>query len=535
MSRSAIRTTRSAWSTSSPSSDPALATTSKQKAVPAATPGGLHPFLLRLMISLSKVLALGVAAAMSIVASGAADASGNVLAPVPSFGNPLRIPELLEGERGADGVVRFDLNVQAGSTQFRDGAATETWGVNGTYLGPTLRAARGDTVEISVHNGVDESTTMHWHGMNVPARMDGGPYQPIDPGETWRPTWVIDQPAATLWYHPHPHGNTADHVHRGVAGMFIVDDDRTAALDLPDTYGVDDLPVIIQDRSFDSNNQFVGDGREVGDEVLVNGTSRPYVEVTQQRLRLRLLNASGGSFYELGFDDGRSFQVIGTDGGLLPSPVTLERLSLSPGERAEIVVTFEPGEDAVLRDLAGNGGYAHSGDDDDTIDVLQFHAAADLIPSGATTNRLADVDRLDPAKTVGTRTFVLTGTQINGQDMAMDRIDATVVAGTVEIWEVIAEAGAHNFHVHGVQFQVLDIEGAPPPAHLRGWKDTVATPAGSTTRLLVPFGTHTDPDVPYMFHCHKLRHEDLGMMGQFLVVAKGDEAGMPPDGHHHHH
>ena len=450
--------------------------------------------------------------------------------------NPLRIPQLLEGERGDDGIVRFDLNVQAGATQFLNGAATETWGVNGTYLGPTLRASHGDHVEISVHNGVDEATTMHWHGMNVPASMDGGPYQPIDPGERWRPTWVIDQPAATLWYHPHPHGNTAQHVHRGVAGLFIVDDDQTAALDLPDSYGVDDLPVIVQDRSFDHNNQFVGDGREAGDELLVNGTYRPYVDVTHQRVRLRLLNASGGSFYELGFDDDRSFQVIGTDGGLLPSPVTVERLSLSPGERAEVIVTFEPGDDAVLRNVAADGSHAHQGDGDDgAIDVVQFHAAADLVPSRPVPSRLADVERLDPADAIATRTFRLTGTQINGQDMAMDRIDATVVADTVEIWEVIAEAGAHNFHVHGVQFQVLDIDGAPPPAHLRGWKDTVVTPAGSTIRLLVPFGTHTDPDVPYMYHCHKLRHEDLGMMGQFVVVTDGAaDAGTPPDGDQHH-
>jgi FtsP/CotA-like multicopper oxidase with cupredoxin domain len=489
------------------------------------------------MTTLPKLLPLGVAATLAIVAAGAAVAGGNVSASgVPSFENPLRIPELLEGDRGADGVVHFELDVRAGATQFRDGAATETWGVNGTYLGPTLRASRGDLVEISVHNGVDEATTMHWHGMNLPARMDGGPYQSIDPGATWRPTWAINQPAATLWYHPHPHGNTAVHVHRGVAGLFIVDDDETAALDLPDTYGVDDLPVIIQDRTFDDNNQFVGDGRELGDELLVNGTYGPYVDVTDQRVRLRLLNASGGRVFELGFDDGRSFQVIGTDGGLLRSPVTLEQLSLSPGERAEVVITFEPGEDVVLRDLGGHGGYAHRGDGHDgTIDLLQFHAARVLVPSRPVPSELADVERLDPADAVATRTFRLSGTQINGQDMAMDRIDATVVAGTVEIWEVVADAGEHNFHVHGVQFQVLDIDGAPPPAHLQGWKDTVATPAGSTTRLLVPFGTHTDPDVPYMFHCHKLRHEDLGMMGQFVVVADREaDVDTPADGHQHH-
>jgi FtsP/CotA-like multicopper oxidase with cupredoxin domain len=491
------------------------------------------------MTTLCTTLLLSVTAATlpfgaSVLAPADADVSTTG---APSFENPLRIPELFEGERGDDGVVRFQLDVQEGTTRFREGAATETWGVNGTYLGPTLRASRGDVVEMSVHNGVDEVTTMHWHGMSLPARMDGGPYQPIDPGETWRPTWTIDQPAATLWYHPHPHGNTARQVYRGVAGMFILDDEQAAALDLPHEYGVDDLPVIIQDHSFDSDNQFVGDGKEIGDELLVNGTLNPYVDVTHQRVRLRLLNASGALFYELGFADGRSFDLVGTDGGLLPAPETVERVPLSPGERAEIIVALEPGENAVLRSFPGGGGsvVADRGSSGvDAGDVLQLRAASELVPSPTVPERLASIERLDPADAVATRTFRLSGTQINDQDMAMDRIDATVVAGSVEIWEVVAEAGEHNFHIHGVQFQVLDIDGEPPPPYLRGWKDTVAVVAGTTTRLIVRFGPYADPDVPYMYHCHKLRHEDLGMMGQFVVVAEGGGSGRPTSAHEHH-
>jgi blue copper oxidase len=450
-----------------------------------------------------------------------------------SFDNPLRIPELLEGERGDDGVVRFDLDVEAGTTQFRDGPATQTWGVNGTFLGPTLRASRGDEVEISVHNGVDEVTTMHWHGMHLPAEMDGGPHQPIEPGETWRPTWAIDQPAATLWYHPHPHGNTAEHVRRGVAGMFILDDEPSSALDLPDTYGVDDLPVIIQDRSFDGDNQF--DDGELGDELLVNGTYDPHVDVRHERVRLRLLNGSDSRFYNLGFADDRSFDLIGTDGGLLPAPVTLDRVPLSPGERAEIVVSLQAAEDIVLRSFPrGSGGGLFSdrfGGHDDTFDVLQLRAADELITSPPLPESLVSVDSLDPADAVATRHFRLSGTRINGQRMDMHRIDATATADTVEIWEV--EGGIHNFHIHGVSFQVLDIDGAPPPAHLRGWKDTVEIRGGTTVRLIVRFGTHTDPDTPYMFHCHKLRHEDQGMMGQFVVVSPGQTAGDMQSDHEH--
>jgi FtsP/CotA-like multicopper oxidase with cupredoxin domain len=453
-----------------------------------------------------------------------------------SFENPLRIPELLEGERGPDGVLRFNLDVQAGTTQFRDGPPTDTWGVNGSYLGPTLRASRDDEIEIAVHNGLDETTTMHWHGMHLPASMDGGPHQQVAPGDTWRPTWTIDQPAATLWYHPHPHGDTADHVHRGVAGMFIVDDDQAAALDLPHTYGVDDLPVIVQDRSFDGDNKFGDPGR--ADELLVNGTFSPHVDITHQRIRMRLLNASNARFFDFGFVDGRPFEIIATDGGLLPSPVTLDRIPLSPGERAEIVVTFQPDEQAVLRSFPRGSGAGfltdRFGGHDDTFDVLEIRAADKLTPAPALPERLADVAGIDPADAVQTRTFRLSGTRINGRDIAMDRIDAVATSETTEIWEVEASGATHNFHVHGVQFQILDIDGAPPPPLLEGWKDTVEIRAGTTTRLLVPFGTHTDADTPYMFHCHILRHEDNGMMGQFVVVEPGETAGTATPADHDH-
>ena len=453
-----------------------------------------------------------------------------------SFRNPLHIPELDRGERGDDGVVRFDLEVQAGETSILPGGPTATWGVNGTHLGPTLRASRGDDVEIALTNGVGETTSMHWHGMHLPARMDGGPHQPVEPGATWRPSWTVDQPSATLWYHPHPHGETAEHVYRGVAGMFIVDDPEAADLDLPDDYGVDDIPVIIQDRSFDGDNQlddgdrFLTNVGVLGDEILVNGTHDPHLDVTTERVRLRLLNGSNARSYDLGFVDGRTFQVIGTDGGLLSAPVEVDRVPLSPGERAEVVVTMDPGEQAVLRSYprgGGNGFTDRFNGRDDTFDILQLRASDELVPSAEVPRELVPVERIDPSDAVETRRFRLSGTQINGRDMDMRRVDATVTAGTTEIWEVEnADGQAHPFHVHDVQFQLLDIDGASPPAILRGWKDTVEVRGGDTVRLVVRFGSHSDPDTPYMFHCHILRHEDNGMMGQFVVVEPGQTAGV---------
>jgi FtsP/CotA-like multicopper oxidase with cupredoxin domain len=463
-----------------------------------------------------------------------------------SYTNALRIPPLDTGTVGADGVRRFDLDIQAGETQFRAGEPTPTWGVNGTYLGPTLRASRGDEVEISVTNSVDEATTLHWHGMHLPPSMDGGPHQMVEPGDTWTPTWTVDQPAASLWYHPHPHGETAEHVYRGVAGMFILDDPTASALDLPATYGVDDIPLIVQDRSFKDGNDFSMSSNlfsnvgALGDEILVNGTHDPYVDVTHQRVRLRLLNASNARFFEFGFVDGRSFDLIGTDGGLLGAPVSLERLPMSPGERAEIIVEFQPGEEAVLRSFNGQRGGGFFPErftgQDDTFDIIQFRAASTLTPSASVPAKLVDVPRIDPSSAETNRAWRLSGTQINGRNMDMERIDATATLDTTEIWTVKNSDGqSHNFHVHDVQFQVLDIDGSPPPPRLAGWKDTIAVPPDREVRLIMTFADHADADTPYMFHCHILSHEDDGMMGQFVVLAPGEQAGSVGGSDHDHH
>jgi blue copper oxidase len=458
-----------------------------------------------------------------------------------SFDNELAIPPLADSRVDAQGRRVFDLTLQRGTTEFFPAVPTQTWGVNGSYLGPTVRAARGEQVVLNVRNALDEQTTVHWHGMHLPARMDGGPHQPINTGSTWSPTWRIGQPAATLWYHPHPHGETAKHVYRGIAGMFIVDD-AVSSRDLPSRYGVDDVPVIVQDRRFDDAGQLdeaAAPGRStglLGDTILVNGTVAPHLDVTSQRVRLRLLNASNARIYDFGLSDGRTLTVIGSDGGLLAKPYDTQRIMLSPGERAEVVVTVRAGERTVLRSyppaLGADFWNERFAGGDDSFDVLELRAADSLTPSPAVPARLADLPRLEATSAVTTRHFDLGGTHINGRDMDMDRIDETVTVGETEIWRLSNRGGTpHNFHVHDVQFQVLDVDGERPPAHLGGWKDTVFVPPDTSVTLVMRFSDYTDPDVPYMFHCHLLAHEDRGMMGQFVVVQPGQSAGAPA--HHH--
>ncbi|GLY23912.1 multicopper oxidase domain-containing protein [Micromonospora sp. NBRC 101691] len=497
----------------------------------------LRRVLIAATLAVVLLCAAGVAGVVWTFNSRTVSTAGTI-----EFVHALPVPPLAPSTVNGEGRRVFELRAQTGRHDFGDRTA-ETWGFNGAYLGPTLRAARGEQVLVNVHNGLDEETTVHWHGMHLPARMDGGPHQMVPAGTSWHPTWTVDQPAATLWYHPHPHGETARHVYRGLAGMFILDDPTSSVGGLPDRYGVDDVPVIVQDKRFSRNGNlnenaplFSGVGL-IGDTIVVNGATAPYLDVTTERVRLRVLNASNARVFDFGFTDDRDFALVGTDGGLLDQPYRMKRIMLSPGERAEIVVDVRPGERPVLRsfppDLGADAWSERFNGGEDTFDVLQLRAAERLDESPELPSRLVDTPRLNPEEAARTREFTLSGTRINGDAMDMDRIDLTVTKGTTEVWEVTSrEALQHNFHIHDVQFQVIDVGGAAPPPHLSGWKDTIFLHPNTTYRIIARFADHADPDMPYMYHCHILFHEDEGMMGQFVVVEPGQKAGTPPSSGH---
>jgi FtsP/CotA-like multicopper oxidase with cupredoxin domain len=481
------------------------------------------------LAAIAVVIAAVMVAGCALSSSATVNTVGQV-----RFENRLAIPPLADSELDPEGRRVFTLTAQPGESEFRPGQSTETWGFNGSYLGPTLRASRGERVMVDFRNRLDEATTVHWHGMHLPADADGGPHQVVEPGGSWSPSWEIDQPAATLWYHPHPHGDTEKHVYRGLAGMFILDDADETELDLPREYGVDDVPVIVQDKRFADDGSLIEDERErlgiLGDTLLVNGTYGPYLDVSTERVRLRLLNGSTARTYDFGFSDQRDFALIATDGGLLERPAELDRIQLSPGERAEIVVTIEPRERVILRsyppDLEPGSDTSRKDGGDDTFDVLELRAAAALERSAALPTEFADIPELDPADAAETREFELRSRRINGEEMDMDRIDTVVNKGTTEVWEVENGHGQpHTFHVHDVQFQVLDVDGEDPPPKLSGWKDTIQLPPRVPVRLIMAFEDYADPSSPYMYHCHLLRHEDEGMMGQFVVVEPGEQAG----------
>ncbi|MFZ1695067.1 MAG: multicopper oxidase domain-containing protein, partial [Flavobacteriales bacterium] len=456
--------------------------------------------------------------------------------------NPLAIPPALD-------LDTFHLVTDEHVHQFYPSINTNTYGASAEYLGPTLILHRNDTARIWVHNQLAEMTSMHWHGMHVPGEMDGGPQRVIDPGDSWMAEFQVKNPAATYWYHPHPHELTAEQANFGIAGFIIVRDDEEEQLALPRTYGVDDFPVVIQDRKFHASGDFAF--YPFGDSVLVNGTPRPYLECPAQVVRLRLLNGSNARIYALGLDNGQAMQVIAGDAGLLPAPASTNRLWLSNGERAEVLLdlTGMEGDSLMLMSYggelpntvpgSGNMLWESSLLNGVNFPVLRIRVAAPTPePITEVPAALLGIPMPTESESIRTRTKTITGMgmvgmgmfMINGLMFDLDVVNDTVQLNTVEVWNIVNNSNmAHPMHIHGVSFEVLARNGVPPPAHERGPKDVVLVDRFETVKLVMRFGAVTD-GWPFMYHCHNLLHEDNMMMLQYIV----QDPTMSLADHHHH-
>ena len=451
--------------------------------------------------------------------------------------NASGIPPLLTA-RTENGTDVFDLALVHGETEFFKGLKTPTIGINQSYLAPTVRVTAGNDIRLNVTNNLSEDATLHWHGFDLPAAADGGPHQVIPPTTTWSPEFQVRQKAGSFWYHSHMMGKTAEQVWAGLAGFMIVDDAESAGLGLPSTYGVDDIPLVLQDRIFTEDGQMpyepgffdMVDGL-IGNVPLTNGTPGAFFDARAGLLRLRILNGSNATFYAVHFVDERQFFQIASDGGFLQRPFEINRVLLSPGEREEVLVELSDSQTALLRAAPMNAEEAIKSDEvlDRTLrgeeDPFTF---LEIRPSGiaGTTSvpqTLATLSSARPDDAARTRRFELDmGLRkhtINGVEMDIGHVNEVVPVGQAEIWEIINKSWmAHPFHVHGTQFRILDREGRTPHPGEAGLKDTVVSYPGETLRLLVRFDEYTDPEQPYMYHCHVLEHEDAGMMGQFTVV-----------------
>jgi len=453
--------------------------------------------------------------------------------------NNLWIPDTLSG-------VNFSLTIKDTIKQLRPGNQTITGSVNNNFWGPTLFFNKGDVVHLNVKNKLNDSTTIHWHGMHLPAVMDGGPHQVIPPGTLWQPYWKVSNNAGTYWYHPHLHEMTLEHLTKGIGGFIIVRDPIESSLALPRKYGIDDIPLVLTSRRYDANNQFVTTNTAYGDYMLSNGTPSAQINLPKQYVRLRILNAEVERGYDLGFSDNRIFYIIANDGGLLNSPIAVTRVKLMVGERVEIMVNL--GSDQIgssLNLMAYNSGqtFGFPGSEPGTngafgsllnninFNVLHINVIASTnnpiisVPASLTSNSY-----YTSANATVTRTINITNGNpgpnpipfnFDNTSFAIGTINKTINLNDIEKWTIINNnVFGHTFHIHDVEFKIVDRNGNPTGvgSHESGWKDVIYVPRSESVSFVAKFDDYADAIHPFMYHCHFSNHEDEGMMGQFIVT-----------------
>jgi FtsP/CotA-like multicopper oxidase with cupredoxin domain len=438
-----------------------------------------------------------------------------------------------------------------------------------TYLGPIIWVRRGQRVRVNFTNNLPEATVMHWHGLHVPPEMDAHPRLLVNPGQSYVYEFEVTNRAGTYWFHPHPDGRTGQQVYNGLAGLFLVSDGEDAAAELPS--GSYDIPLVIQDRIIDANNQFVyqagggqtggqmggmmGNDGFLGDRILVNGRSDFSLDVARRAYRLRLLNGSNSRVYKLAWGDGTSLVVIGTDGGLLEQAVQRNYVMLAPGERIELWADFSGRESGVVMQLRslqfsgaeGSMGGGQSLPNGAPFTLMNVRVVGRTSESSVLPARLSTINRYrveDAVNRSAPRSFAVSMAMVNGgmrwllngrpyQETEV-AANETVRLNTTEVWELVNNSGGgmmgmsmiHPLHIHGLQFQVLERQVAAQLSSgyetVRygyvddGWKDTVMLMPGERVRLLLRFEDFTGM---YVYHCHNLEHEDAGMMRNYLVRA----------------
>ncbi|MGZ5281535.1 MAG: multicopper oxidase family protein [Bacteroidia bacterium] len=427
----------------------------------------------------------------------------------------------LTTQERATGVTRYPLyipsvvspaglTITASSTieDIGGGKLTNAWTYNSSFPGPTLKANTGSNVTVTFQNSLSQKSIIHWHGMLVNTLNDGQPQDAISPGGSKNYNYQIIQRAAFNWYHPHPHMLTGVQVNNGLAGGFIINDAEEAALNLPS--GNYEIPLVIRDLNLDASGNISykpTSGGSFGKIAAVNGTRDPYLNVDRAVYRFRMLNGANSRIFGLTLSNGADMILIGNDGGLLPSSSAQARMDISNGERLDVLIDFREyaaGTKIMLRDL--RAGW----------DLLEFRVGSTTVSTGTTSTSSSFTALSGP---VTTRTFNFEGmTKINGKVFDENRIDFQVPFGQVEKWILKTKGNApHPVHIHGASFQVINRiggRGQVYPWEL-GWKDTVLLEDGETVEILIRFEEYKGR---YVMHCHKLEHEDGGMMTNFEVI-----------------
>lgn len=442
-------------------------------------------------------------------------------------GAVLREPPVLPNLSSRPRVVEVSITAAPTRVQLVPGGpVVDAYAYNGTIPGPTLEANEGDSVIIHFHNALAEPTTVHWHGVHLPASADGSPLYPIAPGASHDYRFRLARgSAATYWYHPHPDRRSGYQIAMGLYGGIVVHaaDDSLAAR------GIADKLLILADNRFDSRGAVdfpdpksvdaivdLENGRE-GNVLLVNGQVMPSISIRPGELqRWRIVNASAARIYRLALP-GRHLIQVGTDGGLIEHPVELPDVMLANSERVELLVQgAAPGDSTMLETLPRDRYMPQTRPSDwnRTLPLLVLRTSAEpASPPPTIPSELRAMPRLDTTHVAAHRVIVMSQGLIDGKQMDMHRVDTRSRLGTTEIWTIQNVVGMdHPFHLHGFHFEVLDRDGVPES--FRGWKDTGNVPKHSSMRIVVRFD-----DFPgrWMYHCHILDHEDQGMMGVLEV------------------
>lgn len=416
---------------------------------------------------------------------------------------PLRIPA------GASPYNNFSLTAAPGSADLGGGKYSSVLAYNGFFPGPTFRANKGDLASIQFTNGLSAPTSVHWHGMIVPTAADGQPQDLVAPGASYSYQFPIIQRACLNWYHPHPHMETGAQVVLGLAGAFIINDAEEGALGLPS--GAYEVPLIVRDANFDSAGNLIYNPTSSGylaKKPMVNGTRGPYLDVDTALYRFRVLNGASARLFKLVLNNGALFTLIGNDGGLLETSVKVSQIEFSPGERLDLLIDFRGlpvGTKVMLQDLSTGWN------------LLEFRVTRQVTDTHTIPTTLSTIAKL--SNPVTTRLFSFDGmTRINGKEYDINRIDFRVPFGQTELWRFTTNGNApHPVHIHGASFQVQSRTGGRGTLFPweRGWKDTVLLNDRETVEILIRFDGYKGR---YVIHCHKLEHEDQGMMANFEVI-----------------
>ena len=429
------------------------------------------------------------------------------------------------------------------------GPANTLEAIPNSYLGPILHLKKGQHVRVHFNNQLPESSIIHWHGLHVPVEADGHPRLAIDSNETYQYDFMVADRAGMYWYHPHPHGRTAPQVYAGLAGVLLITDDEETALGLPS--GEYDVPLVIQDRSFNSANQLAYGGMGMmndmmgflGNQILINGQPDFVLPVKNHPYRLRLLNGSNSRIYKLAWQDGAPLVVLGTDGGLLEKPVKRSFITLAPAQRLDLWVNFSQSVVDETRQLISLPFGVYGGET--TYSVLSAKVEQTIDHALALPDQLSQIvgySANDAVNRDSPRRFQMEigrrmNWRINGRTFDMQSVarDEIVHLGDMEIWEFENTIGSgmgmmgsmslpHPMHIHGLQFQILERkisdagrgawETLQPGFVDEGWHDTVLVMPGETVKVLLKFEDFTGL---YLYHCHNLEHEDMGMMRNYRV------------------